>query len=286
MRTSNIILLLTVAMIPLVAAIDEAALMRELDIYANAKQDIFCWKVTYGRGVGTVPTSCGDKQYDAGLCYPYCKEGFYGVGPVCWQSCGQGYADHGATCYQFPGFYFKASYGRGVGTVPTDCGAGRQYDAGLCYPVCQSEFYGVGPVCWKTCKDYSPVDCGAACGSSAKVCVEKIFNMVKTVIDMIKNIAELVLSFGGSAAAKSVTDAMKGAFKVAKKFIAENLSKAGFIKFMKSQGLKIGKAVSETTLSAIFDEAAKAQDLALDFASKFDPIGIIDVVRSFIFELC
>ena len=26
-------------------------------------------------------------DYDASLCYPQCKDGFYGVGPVCWQSC-------------------------------------------------------------------------------------------------------------------------------------------------------------------------------------------------------
>lgn len=44
-----------------------------------------CWKNAYGRGVGTVPDSCqpGNEKNGA-LCYPICKDGFYGVGPVCW----------------------------------------------------------------------------------------------------------------------------------------------------------------------------------------------------------
>lgn len=85
-------------------------------------------KVAYGRGVGT-PLSCAsDEEYDAGLCYTPCADGYNGVGPVCWKQ--------------------NASYGRGVGTIPTQCGAGNEYDAGLCYPQCNSGYHGVGPVCW------------------------------------------------------------------------------------------------------------------------------------------
>jgi hypothetical protein len=87
-------------------------------------------KVAYGRGAG-VPMSCGsDKDYDAGLCYEPCNEGYDGVGPVCWKQ--------------------NASYGRGVGSIPTQCGAGKENDAGLCYPVCASGYNGIGPVCWST----------------------------------------------------------------------------------------------------------------------------------------
>ncbi|HEX9944871.1 MAG TPA: hypothetical protein VGG03_22910 [Thermoanaerobaculia bacterium] len=43
----------------------------------------------------------------------------------------------------------KPSYGRGVGVVPTDCGPGREYDAGLCYPLCPPGYTGVGPMCWR-----------------------------------------------------------------------------------------------------------------------------------------
>jgi hypothetical protein len=84
--------------------------------------------VAYGRGVGTPLTCSSDQEYDAGLCYTPCRDGYNGVGPVCWKQ--------------------DASYGRGVGTIPTQCGAGNEYDAGLCYPVCRDGYNGVGPVCW------------------------------------------------------------------------------------------------------------------------------------------
>lgn len=57
------------------------------------------------RGAGTVPTSCGNKQNQAGLCYPACPAGSGGAGPVCWASCpagtmacGLGCAKDTATC--------------------------------------------------------------------------------------------------------------------------------------------------------------------------------------------
>lgn len=85
-------------------------------------------RVAYGRGVGT-PLSCAsDEEYDAGLCYTPCNEGYNGVGPVCWKE--------------------DASYGRGVGTIPNRCASGEELDAGLCYPVCNEGYNGVGPVCW------------------------------------------------------------------------------------------------------------------------------------------
>lgn len=60
----------------------------------------FCWIDSYGRGVGTIPTSCeGGKEYDAGLCYQKCNDGYYGVGPVCWSRCPSGYIDMGAICH-------------------------------------------------------------------------------------------------------------------------------------------------------------------------------------------
>ena len=46
-----------------------------------------------------IPMSCESyKDTDAGLCYPKCKQGFYGVGPVCWASCGNSRVDCGAAC--------------------------------------------------------------------------------------------------------------------------------------------------------------------------------------------
>ncbi len=50
----------------------------------------YCWRDSYGRGVGVPVSACQEGQEkDAGLCYRTCedigKEGWKGVGPVCWQ---------------------------------------------------------------------------------------------------------------------------------------------------------------------------------------------------------
>ncbi len=42
MRTKIQVLFVALALIPMVAAIDEAVLLRELEAWANAKQEIFC----------------------------------------------------------------------------------------------------------------------------------------------------------------------------------------------------------------------------------------------------
>lgn len=55
-------------------------------------------KDSYGRGAG-VPMGCGSEQYDAGLCYPYCNNGYNGIGPVCWELCPKTFpASEGALC--------------------------------------------------------------------------------------------------------------------------------------------------------------------------------------------
>ncbi len=72
-----------------------------------------CWKDSYGRGVGTIPTVCSDGGgvNDAGLCYEPCREGYKGIGPVCWQAgCPAGFGDDGiGTCWK------PEPYGRAAG---------------------------------------------------------------------------------------------------------------------------------------------------------------------------
>lgn len=66
---------------------------------AAARQP-YCYRLSYGRGVGVPLSSCpADKEKDAWLCYPKCKSGYDGVGPVCWQGCPGGYVDTGAFCH-------------------------------------------------------------------------------------------------------------------------------------------------------------------------------------------
>jgi hypothetical protein len=113
----------------------------------------FYWKNSYGRGAGAaLSANCGGDQYDAGLCYPKCKSGYTGVGPVCWKN------------------LFDA-YGRGAGRVPAyNCG-GKEQDAGLCYEECRSGYKGAGPVCWGIAPP-GYVDCGAGFAINSQTCAE------------------------------------------------------------------------------------------------------------------
>lgn len=75
-----------------------------------AQQPEFCWKDSYGRGVGTVPTSCAPGQEMRGLlCYDNCSAGMQrsGVGD-CSSVCPAGMRDDGLFCR-------RAEYGRGAG---------------------------------------------------------------------------------------------------------------------------------------------------------------------------
>ncbi len=69
----------------------------------------YCYRDSYGRGVGA-PMKCKAGQAEDGaLCYTPCDSGYNGVGPVCWQSCAPGFRDDGAFCAK------PAAYGRGAG---------------------------------------------------------------------------------------------------------------------------------------------------------------------------
>ena len=129
-----------------------------------------CWKDSYGRGVGRAIHSCpSDQEKNGALCYPLCKENYYGVGPVCWENCEKGWVDEGALCRKDGSIetVAKKSYGRGAGYV-LGCDDDEELDAGLCYDFCKEGFYGVGPVCWESCPEEEPVDGGAIC------CVDKV----------------------------------------------------------------------------------------------------------------
>jgi hypothetical protein len=45
------------------------------------------------------------------ICYPACKNGYYGAGPICWEDesfqCPDGYTDYGLSCYRGPKVYSK-----------------------------------------------------------------------------------------------------------------------------------------------------------------------------------
>mmetsp|Transcript_12920 Transcript_12920/g.9353 ORF Transcript_12920/g.9353 Transcript_12920/m.9353 type:complete len:134 (+) Transcript_12920:434-835(+) len=63
---------------------------------------VSCQKHSYGRTAG-VPLTCKpDEEYDAGLCYTPCRDGYDGVGPVCWEICPAGKYECGALCVDTP----------------------------------------------------------------------------------------------------------------------------------------------------------------------------------------
>jgi hypothetical protein len=70
----------------------------------------FCYKQSYGRGVGQVLSTCPDsKEKIGGFCYSPCRSGYSRQGTFdCQQECKPGWRDDGLFCR-------KAEYGRGAG---------------------------------------------------------------------------------------------------------------------------------------------------------------------------
>jgi hypothetical protein len=325
----------------------------------------YCWKQSYGRGVGTIPTTCdGGKQNQAGLCYTPCNAGYGAAGPVCWQNCPSGYTDTGALChysaksltaslvrsgchvdsafgcivprYDCPSGYTNAglfcalntpsvpagysgltgldltkkSYGRGAGTIPTNC-AGKQNDAGLCYSACNAGMYGVGPVCWQNCPA-GKVNCGAGCASSTTTCVSDTANMVVAPIMVAVNIA----TAGSTGAVSSATvQSIKNGLKVASTAgaIANASYQAGQTTYMwvndyvgnfrqltnddinnqvnakfsaaGARWVKEQYAMVHLNMMAA-DDAINTALNALNAASGFDPTGVSGVVSAFAKPIC
>ena len=164
---------------------------------------LFCGKPqAYGRGAGYVvwdkakcekenPQGC--EQVGA-IHYPKCKAGFRAVGSnICSPACPQGWEDIGVSCK-------KPSTARDIKPL-TNCPAGLEKDGALCYPKCQNDFTGRGPVCWQNCPSQQDVDCGAGCATTKGECAKAVFTMTSAPIIAAVKIAALVVTFGGSSAA-------------------------------------------------------------------------------------
>lgn len=96
--------------------------------------------LSYTRGTGTPASTCPDgTEKNGDLCYPLCKSGYTGVGPVCWQQCsnidtGEYTTDEGALCLR-PADSQANTYDRGVGTIPgkAPCASGLRDDGTSCW---------------------------------------------------------------------------------------------------------------------------------------------------------
>ena len=265
-----------------------APFAKQVEIYSSQNKGAFCWKKSYGRGVGTIPNQCSDgRLFENGLCYTPCKSGYSGNGPLCFQNCPSGYTNHPLSCYKnLLTWFLKQSYGRGAGTIPNNCGGG-QLDAGLCYKKCGSEFNGVGPICLKTCTGSTGIDCGAACASSRQACAAKIFEQIVSVLQVAENITKIVLTAGGSAAIKSSAKiAMQTLFKTAQATIAKGATKEAFIKLTKTLAVKGRSTISESVAEQIYVKAASGTGFKFEDFAALDSAGVADVVLAFTNEIC
>jgi len=212
-----------------------------------------CYKNTTTRGVGVPLSRCASGlEKDGLLCYPKCKDGFYGVGPVCWSHCPSGYVDTGALCnpkivsgdnsgcpwYDKCGLTFskgcvkcpagmdtrgclcatpgaviaKKSYGRGAG-VPMICAAGLQEQAGLCYTPCPANYDGQGPVCWGKCPA-GAFECGVICLDNKQECTSQMLSISKTVVKVVLELIACIATEGEECNVASFLKEIKDALDV------------------------------------------------------------------------
>ncbi len=110
-------------------------------------QDDFCWRTSYGRGVGTIPTEVESGRAKIGvLSYSQCPSGTKRVGVDCHSVCPEGMRDDGLFCR-------ATEYGRGAGYVSRAiCGrnAGKfgssdcEKKGALFYPKCRDGYSAFG----------------------------------------------------------------------------------------------------------------------------------------------
>jgi hypothetical protein len=108
----------------------------------TAQPPDFCWKDSYGRGVGTIPSQCSDKEQIGSLCYTACPSGMYRWGFDCHAYCPEGFRDEGLFCR-------IDAYGRGAGYAAwdwglceSDHGVGNcEWWGALAYPKCAEGFH-------------------------------------------------------------------------------------------------------------------------------------------------
>ncbi len=287
--------------------------------------DEFCWKDSYGRGVGTIPAGCtSGKSNQAGLCYDDCKSGYSAVGPVCWASCPpgfpgwmggacrwkdtrcpSGYTNVGLFCALTsagksapPGFSgtfldpMKNSYGRGAGTIPTGCG-NDQNDAGLCYTRCKNGYSGVGPVCWGQAPS-GWVECGMGAAKSSSACGNAVFGQVAGVGQM----AITVASLGSSTALTAGMKAPEEAGKLAKLKQEYTRLKTAF-DLARKNNQNLQKAVQTADAANKGRKGYKAMEtsedlvteediarMAAQIAAIADPTGISDTVAAYTYPKC
>jgi tectonin-like protein len=215
---------------------------------ATARQD-YCYRSSYGRGVGTIPDDCQSKEKDAGLCYNRCNAGYGAAGPVCWQYCPSGYVDTGAFCHIDKALMVSPTWGwvsKWWGGYPTtSCPSGYTNIGALCalntpsnppgwkgtgldlikssygrgvgtVPNCSGNKQNDAGLCYTPCNNpyygVGPV-CWQSCPSGktncGAGCASSTAQCVSSTVDMIKAPAELVFNVVTMGSGNAATKAEK-----------------------------------------------------------------------------
>ncbi|CAF1420741.1 unnamed protein product [Rotaria sp. Silwood1] len=159
--------------------------------------DPFCWRRANDLLAFTCPDDAPER--DGLVCYPSCRTGYNGVGPVCWENC-ENITSIGFACIDihfserscpwydkcgivrracvscpirytklgcFCGrFYIRSSYGRGVGSSL----------------ICSKRYEKVGPFCLRNCPSTHPYSCVTGCSITKETCQQQIKNMTYSFI--------------------------------------------------------------------------------------------------------
>lgn len=274
----------------------------------------FCWKGSYGRGVGSVPDSCPGKQQDAGLCYPWCASGYFGVGPVCWQQCPAGYTDDGAFCRRDAHIFGAnnsqcpwydtcgVTFARGCSKCPagyiTDgCTCRRDahifakssYGRGAGAPMqCNGALEYDAGLCYNHCQaEYDGVGpvCWGQCPSEVPVacgagCASSEAECKSQVISQVTSSLELAVNI---ASAVTGAPAIKAAGK-------QVLSAAGRAQLKADLKEELAKAAAQAMTFEQLETTAEAMTQAAEIGSlswaDLDPTGIAAVVEAFNAPVC
>ena len=124
---------------PYLSKADLESVMKWIAVQVGAKIP-YCYKQSSPRGAGVPLSTCPEGTEKNGLlCYPQCREGFTGNGPVCWQTeCPEGFNDIGAFC-QKPAAYGDADTRYGTNKMHNENEQGCEKWA-LWYPKCRDGF--------------------------------------------------------------------------------------------------------------------------------------------------
>ncbi len=120
------------------------------------------------------------------------------------EGCTGDYVQDGLYCVRPYKVVVKGSYGRGWGELMV-CPSDKEKDAGLCYYKCGQGFHAVGPVCWMSCPESTPVSSGMLCCDTEATCAFATIGMVTSVLSSVLSVASLVASGPVAPLAAAVT---------------------------------------------------------------------------------